>query len=53
MELQQLMSTGKLTSLELVRQCHQQMLHHNERLRAVISISPLSYTEKLARQFDE
>ena len=52
-ELQHLMSTGKITSIELVRQYHQQMLDHNDRLRAIISISPLSYTEKFANQLDK
>ena len=52
-ELQQLLSNGELTSVQLVRQCHQQMMNHNGRLKAVISISPLSYTEKVADQLDK
>lgn len=52
-ELQTLLASGELTSLHLVRLCHQQMIDHNDRLRAVISISPLEYTESVARQLDE
>lgn len=52
-ELQSLLGSGELTSLALVQLCHQQMVHHNDRLRAVISISPLDYTEKIARQLDQ
>ncbi|KAF2655536.1 amidase family protein [Lophiostoma macrostomum CBS 122681] len=52
-ELTLLLNNGKLTSLELVRQCHAQMLEHNAHLNAVISISPLSYTESIAKQLDE
>ena len=51
-ELQHLLSNGQVTSVDLVRQCHQQMLEHNPGPRAVISISPLSYTEKIASQLD-
>lgn len=48
-----LLSKGELTSVELVQQYHQQMLAHNGRLRVIISISPLSYTEKFASQLDK
>lgn len=51
-ELQHLLSKGELTSAKLVRQCHQQRLAHNGRLRAIISMSPLSYTEKIASKLD-
>lgn len=51
-ELQALIGAGELTSLELVQQCHQQILHHNERLKAIISISPLNFIEKVAKQLD-
>ena len=52
-ELQQLLIIEELTSVELVRKCHEQMLHHNSRLKAVISISPLSYTISIAERLDE
>ena len=52
-ELQHLLDAGELTSVDLVRQCHQKMLDHNDRLRAMISITPLSYTEKVATQLDQ
>ena len=52
-ELQSSSSDGTLTKLDLVRQCHQQMLEHNPGLKAVISISPLSYNEKIASQLDK
>lgn len=52
-ELQSLLASGELTSLHLVQLCHQQMIDHNDRLRAVISISPLHYTETVARKLDE
>ena len=52
-ELQQLLSTGDLTNVNLMRQCHQQMLDHDNRLKAMISISPLSYTVKVATQLNQ
>lgn len=52
-ELQGMLAKGELTSLELVRHYHKQMVKHNEKLKAMISISPLSYTEKIARKLDE
>ena len=52
-DLQHSLSKGELTSVELVQQYHRQMLAHNRRLRAIISISPLSYTKKIAWQLDK
>ena len=39
---------GDLTSVDFVQECHQQMLDQKGRLLAMISISPLSYTPKVA-----
>ena len=52
-DLQHLLSKEELTSVELVQQCHRQILAHNGQLKAIISISPLSYTEKNASQLDK
>ncbi|KAI4911270.1 uncharacterized protein J4E92_010326 [Alternaria infectoria] len=52
-DLQRLLSDGKITSLDLVRQYHNQILKHNDRLKAMISISPLPHLEKIAAKLDE
>ncbi|KAI4609138.1 hypothetical protein J4E83_008779 [Alternaria metachromatica] len=52
-ELQRLLTDGKITSLDLVRQYHAQILKHNDRLKAMISISPLPHLEKIAAKLDE
>jgi amidase len=52
-ELQRLLGDGKITSLDLVRQYHQQILEHNDRLKAMISVSPLTRIEKIASKLDE
>ena len=52
-DFQEMLDAGTLTSVDLVRQCHQQMLDHNGRLKAMISISPLSYTERVAKDLDK
>ncbi|KAI4649794.1 uncharacterized protein J4E79_009639 [Alternaria viburni] len=52
-ELQRLLSVGRITSLDLVRQYHAQILKHNDRLKAMISISPLPHLEKIAAKLDD
>jgi len=52
-ELQRLLSDGKITSLDLVRQYHAQILKPNDRLKAMIFISLLPHLEKIAAKLDE
>ena len=52
-ELQRLLSDGHITSLDLVRQYHDQILKHKDRLKAMISISPLPHLEKIAAKLDD
>jgi hypothetical protein len=52
-ELQKLLHDGTTTSLELVRQYREQILRHNDRLKAMISIAPLAQVEKVASKLDD
>ena len=52
-ELQRLLGDGRITSLDAVRQYHNQILKHNDRLKAMISISPLPHLEKTAAKLDD
>jgi amidase len=52
-ELQRLLGDGKITSLDLVRQYHHQIFEYNDKLKAMISISPLPHVEKIASKLDE
>jgi len=52
-ELQDHLQNGRITSLELVRLYHGQILKYNESLRAIISVSPLSLIEKIAKRLDD
>lgn len=52
-DLQDLLNSGQLTSLELVRQCHRQILRHNHRLKALITTTPLTYLEDVATKMDQ
>ncbi|KAI4923842.1 hypothetical protein J4E85_007998 [Alternaria conjuncta] len=52
-ELQRLLTDGRITSLDLVRQYHNQIFKHNDRLKAMISISPLPHLEMIAVKLDD
>jgi len=52
-ELQQLLTRGKLTSVELIKRYLTQITQYNEQLRAVIQITPESLLLARARMLDE
>ncbi|OAQ62037.1 amidase family protein [Pochonia chlamydosporia 170] len=52
-DLHDLLNSGQLTSLELVQQCHRQILRHNDRLKALITITPSEYLEDVATKMDQ
>ena len=52
-ELQQLLSSKQVASVDLVRQYRDQILRHNDWLKTVISITPPSKLDEDARRLDE
>lgn len=52
-ELSRYLKEGQITSLELVRRYHEQILRYNGLLNAMISITPLSRLEKVASGLDK